>query len=176
VPQAHWPTPRTRLLLSLKLALHASCRVSVAACAAALLGLVIIADACSADDSPVLDQKHVLVGADANQSEQHPLLKYLLTWSNKGNDAETAEDADKPLESDRPTFSVGPSTIGRGRFQLESSYTYQQAVDGDPHKASHHLPELLLSYGLAERLDFRFVFLLSCPSLEGGNLLHFFLS
>ncbi len=101
--------------------------------------------------------------------ERGSLLRELLTWPKKddnnekaggngnsegvGGDDEASEE--EPLESDRPDFTETSSTVGRHRLQIESGYTYTQAVAGDPAHNAHDLPELLVRYGLAERLELR---------------------
>ncbi len=40
-------------------------------------------------------------------------------------------------------------------MQIESGYTYTQAVGGDRTHDIHDLPELLVRYGIAERLELR---------------------
>ena len=45
--------------------------------------------------------------------------------------------------------------MGYRRFQIESGYTYTQAIGGDPTHDAHDLPELLVRYGVAERLELR---------------------
>jgi hypothetical protein len=96
--------------------------------------------------------------------EQHPFLTKLFTWPDKNdkdngdkdNDAKDDGDAKgDPLESDRPNFTQGPSTVGYKRLQIESGYTYTQAVGGNAMHDTHDLPEMLVRYGLAERLEFR---------------------
>ena len=95
------------------------------------------------------------------------LLRGLLTWPDKepaanddrsdsdtpSNEGDEPEEA--PLESDRPDFTEGTATVGRGRLQIEGGYTFTQAESGDPTADKHDLPELRLRYGIAERLELR---------------------
>ena len=62
---------------------------------------------------------------------------------------------EEPLESDRPDFTESSTTVGYRRLQIESGYTYTQAIAGDPTHDAHDLPELLVRYGVAERLELR---------------------
>jgi hypothetical protein len=82
----------------------------------------------------------------------------LLTWPHKedqvGGEAEN-EEAEEPLESDRPDFTDSSTTVGFQRLQIESGYTFTHAVGGEPTHEVHDLPELLVRYGLAERLELR---------------------
>ena len=94
------------------------------------------------------------------------LLCGLLTWpkdegdkENEGGEKKDEENKDEekeePLESDRPDFTDSSTTVGFKRFQIESGYTYTHGEPGDPRADTHDLPELLLRYGVAERLELR---------------------
>ena len=103
--------------------------------------------------------------------EQDSLMRRLLTWPkdegdkekqgaenrDEGNNDEEKKEKDEPLESDRPDFTNTPTTVGYRRFQIESGYTYTLAIRGDPTHDAHDLPELLVRYGVAERLELRVV-------------------
>jgi hypothetical protein len=111
--------------------------------------------------------------ANAGPAEQiaarGSLLQRLLTWPKEEDDRKTEGDKDKeagekkdeddnkeePLESDRPNFTQSSKTVGAHRFQVESGWTFIHGVGGDASHDSHDLPELLLRYGLAERLELR---------------------
>jgi hypothetical protein len=97
-----------------------------------------------------------------------PVFTRLLTWDDKKDEAENKEDGDKdggegqgeedkeqPLDSDRPGFTNSTDTVGYRRLQIEGGYKYTQAVEGDRTHNAHDLPELLVRYGLAERLELR---------------------
>ena len=62
---------------------------------------------------------------------------------------------DEGLVTDRPDFTESSSTVGKGRVQLESGYTFSR--DGDVGVRSNHAyPELLLRAGVfADRLELR---------------------
>ena len=77
----------------------------------------------------------------------------LLTWGG----AKVDEDAEKeePLESDRPDFTESSATVGDKVLQIEGGYTYTHAKAGIPSLDEHDLPELLVRYGIAERLELR---------------------
>jgi Putative MetA-pathway of phenol degradation len=86
------------------------------------------------------------------------LLARLLNWPEKKKPAEgEAEEAEKeePLESDRPDFTDSPATVGRGRLQFEGGYQFTHGVASDSTHNTHDLPELLVRYGVAERLELR---------------------
>jgi hypothetical protein len=95
----------------------------------------------------------------------HGLFTRLLNWPEKPKEAnEDEKDGEKkdeedekeePLESDRPDFTEASSTVGLHRFQIESGYTYTHGTDGPTATDKHDLPEMLLRYGVAERLELR---------------------
>ena len=88
-----------------------------------------------------------------------PILARLLNWPEKETQAdgegEDEEAKEKPLESDRPDFTDSSITVGYRQLQIESGYKYTQAIAGDHTLNAHDLPELLVRYGLAERLELR---------------------
>ncbi len=59
------------------------------------------------------------------------------------------EDA---IETDRDSFTPSPRTAGRRRLILESAYSF---IDNRGIPETHSYPELLLRYGVAERLELR---------------------
>jgi hypothetical protein len=86
------------------------------------------------------------------------LLARLLNWPEKENGQgkdESDEEKEEPLESDRPDFTNTPTTVGYQRFQIESGYTFTHAIAGDSAHDAHDLPEMLVRYGVAERLELR---------------------
>lgn len=85
-------------------------------------------------------------------SSDHPILKWMFTWADGQDDEEG--DADR-LTSDRPDFTQSTNTVGARRLQVEGGYTYTYRQDGDPSDNVHNLPELLVRYGVAERLELR---------------------
>jgi hypothetical protein len=93
--------------------------------------------------------------------QRDSLMNRLLTWPKEEGDKEkdaaenNDEEKEEPLESDRPDFTDSSTTVGFQKFQVESGYTYTQAVAGDPTHSAHDLPELLVRYGVAERLELR---------------------
>jgi hypothetical protein len=97
------------------------------------------------------DENWLPAGRPAAVDERDSLLHRMLTWPKDGSDEATEE----PLDSDRPDFTECSSTVGYQRFQIESGYTFTHAIAGDPNHDAHDLPELLLRYGIAERLELR---------------------
>lgn len=67
-----------------------------------------------------------------------------------------AADKDEPLASDRPDFTEASSTVGKGRIQLESGYTFVRDRADGATTNSHSYPEALLRIGmLAEWFELR---------------------
>ena len=64
-------------------------------------------------------------------------------------------DTFDPLEADRPDFTESPSTVGLGRLQIEGGWTYLHDRSAGIDANLHSLPELLLRYGVTERIEFR---------------------
>jgi len=59
-----------------------------------------------------------------------------------------------PIDTDRPAFTDGTHTVARGRWQVETGYTYQQARGaGAGHVQS--FPEALLRVGVNDRIELR---------------------
>jgi len=112
------------------------------------------------------DENSLLAGRPVSR-ERGSLLRGLLTWPKDEGDKEKEggekkdegnnddEEKEEPLESDRPDFTDSSTTVGYQRLQIESGYTYTQAIGGDPTHSAHDLPELLIRYGVAERLELR---------------------
>ncbi len=118
------------------------------------------AGACAAED------ENWLTAGRPEVRERGSLFHGLLTWPKDEGDKEkegggnkdegnSDEAKEEPLESDRPDFTNTATTVGYQRFQIESGYTYTQAIAGDRTHDAHDLPELLIRYGAAERLELR---------------------
>lgn len=75
-----------------------------------------------------------------------------------GDNGEATSEAkeEEPLATDRPDFTEASSTVGKGRIQLESGYTFIRDRSGGVTTTSHSYPEALLRVGaLADWLEFR---------------------
>jgi hypothetical protein len=57
------------------------------------------------------------------------------------------------VESDRDAFTPQTKTVAKGRFILESSYSF---IDHKAVAETHSFPEMLLRYGLTKRVELRF--------------------
>lgn len=102
----------------------------------------------------------------ATSSENGP--KTLLEWSagerdphddkpkDADQEADESEAADDPIVTDRPDFTEASSTVGKGRIQLETGYTFiSDRADGVRNRR-HSYPEALLRVGMfAEWFEFR---------------------
>jgi hypothetical protein len=76
----------------------------------------------------------------------------------RGQEPEFDEaDEDSPfddhLETDRDSFTPSTRTVSVDRWIVESAYSF---VDNRNAKETHSFPEVLLRYGLTERLELRF--------------------
>jgi hypothetical protein len=56
------------------------------------------------------------------------------------------------IETDRDSFTPATTIAGRGRLIVESAYTF---IDNRRVKETHSFPELILRYGLTERVELR---------------------
>lgn len=69
---------------------------------------------------------------------------------------ERVEPIERPeggeIETDRDSFTPATTTAGRGRLIVESAYTF---LDNRRVKETHSLPELVLRYGLTDRVELR---------------------
>jgi hypothetical protein len=63
-----------------------------------------------------------------------------------------AEGERDEIETDRDSFTPATSTAGRRRLVVESAYTF---VDNRGVKETHSVPELILRYGAADRVELR---------------------
>jgi hypothetical protein len=70
-----------------------------------------------------------------------------------GQETEGEPEKRDEIETDRDSFTPSTTTVGRGLTILESSYTFSSNRDA---KEGHSFPELLVRYGLTERLEARF--------------------
>jgi hypothetical protein len=112
------------------------------------------------------DDENWLLAGQPVARQQGSLLQRLLTWpkeegdkakeADENKDEANDEEKEEPLESDRPDFTDSSTTVGYQRLQIESGYTFTQAIGGDPTHDAQDLPELLVRYGVAERLELRF--------------------
>jgi outer membrane putative beta-barrel porin/alpha-amylase len=68
--------------------------------------------------------------------------------ANGGNgQAKEAEEPDT-IQTDRPDFTEASTTVGKGRIQLESGYTFTRDRSGGVTASNHSYPEALLRIGM----------------------------
>lgn len=79
---------------------------------------------------------------------------FFLAWTGASVHGQEAreEGTEEPLETDRDSFTPATKTVGSGRWILESAYSF---LDNRGVKETHSFPELLVRYGLTERLELR---------------------
>src|SRR5262249_18983879 len=57
-----------------------------------------------------------------------------------------------PIETDRASFTPSTETVGSGRLVVESSFSFE---DNPRAPETYSFPELLLRYGVSERVELR---------------------
>ena len=80
----------------------------------------------------------------------------MMVWKLKANDTEEEDDDDQAsnengpetINTDRPDFSNSPTTVGRGRIQLETGYTFTYDRNASRQVYNHSVPEALLRIGM----------------------------
>jgi hypothetical protein len=65
---------------------------------------------------------------------------------------QVAEAGTDEIETDRDSFTPATSTVGRRRLVTEVAYSF---IDNRRLKETHSVPELILRYGLTERVELR---------------------
>jgi hypothetical protein len=66
-----------------------------------------------------------------------------------------ASDAPPPFTTDRPSQSDASTLVPPGYLQIEAGYTYSEDDTLGPTTETHGLPNLILRYGLLDRLEIR---------------------
>jgi hypothetical protein len=67
-------------------------------------------------------------------------------------EAERANPFEDHIETDRDSFTPATTTVGKGRLVVESSYSF---IDNRHVPETHSFPELLVRYGLTDRIELR---------------------
>ena len=70
-----------------------------------------------------------------------------------GEAREVENPFEKHIETDRDSFTPSTRTVETGRWIVESSYSF---IDNRHVAETHSFPELLLRFGLTERIELRF--------------------
>ncbi|HMP01299.1 MAG TPA: transporter [Gemmatales bacterium] len=72
----------------------------------------------------------------------------LLKWLVGGPEPEDRDEDTIAFQADRPDFTEASRTVGRGRIQLESGYTYSRDRQGGVTFRAHSFPEALFRIGM----------------------------
>jgi hypothetical protein len=70
----------------------------------------------------------------------------------QGEERSEKRKEEEPVETDRDAFTPVTKTAGKGLFILESAYSF---IDDRHVPPTHSFPELLLRYGLTDRIELR---------------------
>lgn len=80
----------------------------------------------------------------------------LFVWNGCRVERSVGSNSQGPLATDRPDFTEASTTVGLGRAQIESGYTFTFDNQAGTRLHSHRLPEFLLRVGvLAEWFEMR---------------------
>jgi hypothetical protein len=100
----------------------------------------------------------LLCGADPGRAQERPTTagdRRSAFETVTGEPFAEAEGEAGEMETDRDAFTPASSVVGRRRFVVESAYSF---LENRRSYETHSLPELLLRYGLTERVELRFGF------------------
>ncbi len=92
----------------------------------------------------------LLVGLLAETSQAQRFLPDLRQRAT-GAESNEIEEIDE-IETDRDSFTPATTTVGRRRTIVESSYSF---IDNRRVADTHSLPELLIRYGITDRVELR---------------------
>lgn len=79
----------------------------------------------------------------------------LPEWEPEEEEEEEESPYDEPLETERHDFTQSARVVGRGVGQLEYGFLYLYKEDAGEEENTFLTPELLIRYGLTERLEIR---------------------
>ncbi len=88
----------------------------------------------------------ILPAYSQTQLREYSLTHYINTFERNPFDGQ--------IITDRPSFSIGPGTIPRGRVQFETGYTFT-FNQASPDTTTHTFPENLIRIGLTDTSEFR---------------------
>ena len=74
--------------------------------------------------------------------------KTLASWNNSRGEEEEEEDPNPRIITDRPHIAEAATTVGLGRVQIETGYTYFLDADTDTRVQTHSFPEPLFRIGV----------------------------
>ena len=101
--------------------------------------------------SPAQGDQPQEVAPDDAAPDKPPLSlldRFRATFSQK-------EDADGPINTDRPTFTPANTVVPPGRLQFESGFTYNRQQSTTTISNLYDFPELAMRYGLMDRVELR---------------------
>lgn len=99
-------------------------------------------------------QKEIGDGTDPCEKPSKTLFEWAV--GKKGNDGPNGGEEEDIIATDRPDFTEASSTVGQGRVQLETGYTFVYDNEGGAKVYTHSYPEALLRIGLfAEWFELR---------------------
>jgi hypothetical protein len=87
----------------------------------------------------------------ARRLSRLPLCLALLAWL-PAHAQEQSSDA--PLKTDRPDFVESSETVGKGRFQVETSFLVERERSSEERERSYSMPTML-RFGLSDALEMR---------------------
>lgn len=131
-----------------------------------LIGSSVALAGCATNGEGVRDSKTLLKWNAADPPEAVP--------TPEGDDKVEKPPADpdpraEPIITDRPDFTEASSTVGKGRVQLETGYTYVRDRSEGVLRSAHSYPEALLRVGLfADWFEFRLGQNLGSEKVSGG--------
>jgi hypothetical protein len=104
-------------------------------------------DKCLTCDRPV---RFGLVCRDKRKGcfQKETIFEWAIGCDPRKNGDEEEEEEEDRLASDRPDFTEASSTVGRGRVQLESGYTFFGDKRNGVRTATHSYPEALFRIGM----------------------------
>ena len=118
----------------------------------------------------------ICAASTSGSAQESPNWRYaptIFTWAASSDDLKSSLSApeDRPLVTDRPTFTPATSTVGLGRIQLETGYTFFSDESSGSRVRQHSFPESLLRVRIvADWLELRVTQnFMSQQSVGGGN-------
>jgi hypothetical protein len=88
----------------------------------------------------------------ARRLSRLPLCLALLAWLPAH--AQEGARADEPIQTDRPDFVETSETVGKGRFQVETSFLVERERNAQERKRSYSMPTML-RFGLNDAFELR---------------------
>jgi hypothetical protein len=90
--------------------------------------------------------------APLEPADTPPPQRRFFFGAGQAGEGGSESDSDSLVETERDSFTPQTRTVDRGRFILESAYSF---IDNRGTLPTHSVPEMLLRYGVAERIELR---------------------